>query len=182
MKKENGNPVGASPPAVTFAHALGKFQAADAALLGARLSLEQAQTAFETARSELPVPELMQGPVVRVTDKDSLRKVSAILRMTIGDRAGAKEAVRLFDQVKNYRERLYGIERGLMLQETADATFDALSDARIALDRLLVTAPATLQQLYDKMATIHGSAGRFDMDECVAFFVEDARRLCEGEA
>ncbi len=41
----------------------------------------EAQRQFVEAVNALPLPELMQGPVVRVTDLDSLEKVRTVLEL-----------------------------------------------------------------------------------------------------
>jgi hypothetical protein len=85
-------------------------------------ALEAAMRAYTGDVNALPVPELMQGPVVAVTDLDSLSKVGAVLAM--GTR-GSVENDRLYRQVADYRARRLEIAQRHKIDDLAEAVVRA---------------------------------------------------------
>ncbi len=105
MKKGNDFPA-AAPPTDRFA----VLRSAQQRHENAVREYEEAQRQFVEAVNALDLPELMQGPIVRVTDADSIQKVRIVL-----DLADDPRDEYLLEELSSYRaerERLaewYGI-------------------------------------------------------------------------
>jgi len=61
---------------------------------------ERAAQAFWDDVNKLALPELMQGPVVRVTDADTIQKARTVLELT---ETGEAETDRLISELADYR-------------------------------------------------------------------------------
>lgn len=91
---------GTHPPAATTADRSDRLRLAQERHHNAVAGLEAAQLAFVNDVNLLPLPELMQGPVVRVTDADSMDKVREVLELQHGKDGGRP----LYIQLRLYRE------------------------------------------------------------------------------
>jgi hypothetical protein len=86
----------AAPPTDRFA-LLRQAQARHAAAVE---QYEEAQQLLFDAINALPIPELMQGPIVRVTDLTTAGQARTVLELTVEDEA---ERDRLLKEVTDYR-------------------------------------------------------------------------------
>lgn len=147
----------AAPPTDRSVHAR-QAQERHAAVVAA---FEEAQRRYVEEVDALPLPELMQGPVVRVTDADSIDKIRTVLELTeIAD----SEADRLIAEVENYRSERRDLLAAQALREKADE----LGEAAAAIPREAAWA-AALNDWEIKQAVIDawplGTEGEDDLLE-----------------
>jgi hypothetical protein len=152
---ESTNQDAGSAPSGEFKHALDYYLQCVRDRTESVAAFEKAQAAYAEEASKLPLPAIMKGPIVVVTDADSLEKAKRVLVMTEVGIGFERRATERLAELVDYRNAKADLAAKHQIDELGETALLGASMIQRALGKLLAAIGHDEPNTWDEAVTAY---------------------------